>query len=164
MFLYKFEYTRRFSNLQQFTFKNALLVTKISLRMIQNAFYFTLKALFALRVFKFLSWLFGHEGNRLDQKDKINFKIYGVTILGKKQLQCTLFPNMSRSKISQTRKFAQFIENKMRNIFLEKLYTKCGEETISRLFSKKSKLGISLDQLSKLYGLYYTVCFYCIPS
>ena len=34
-------------------------------------------------------------------------------------------------------KFGQLIEYK--NIFLEKSYTKCGGETISRLFSKKSK-------------------------
>ena len=30
----------------------------------------------------------------------------------------------------------------MRNIFLEKSYTKCGEETIPRPFSKKSKLSV----------------------
>ena len=36
----------------------------------------------------------------------------------------------------------------MRNIFVEKLYTKYGVETIPRLFSKKSKLSISLDQYS----------------
>ena len=28
----------------------------------KNAFYFILKALFVLKVFKFLSWSFGHEG------------------------------------------------------------------------------------------------------
>ena len=37
----------------------------------------------------------------------------------------------------------------MRNIFLEKLYTKCAGETIPRPFSKKSKLSISIDQQSK---------------
>ena len=43
----------------------------------------------------------------------------------------------------------------MTNIFLEKSYTKCGAETISRPFSKKSKLGISLDQYAKvLYSLF----------
>ena len=41
----------------------------------------------------------------------------------------------------------------MRNIFFEKSYTKCGEETISRPFSKKTKLSISLDKYSKtVYG------------
>ena len=35
---------------------------------------------------------------------------------------------------------------KWENIFDQKSYTKCGEETITRSFSKKSKLSISLDQ------------------
>ena len=30
------------------------------LKMMKNAFYFILKALFALKIFKLLSWLFGH--------------------------------------------------------------------------------------------------------
>ena len=47
--------------------------------MMKNAFYFTLKAAFVLKIFKFLSWLFGHVGKRLDQKDKVNFKIFDVT-------------------------------------------------------------------------------------
>ena len=29
-------------------------------KMMKNAFYFILKALFVLKIFKFLSWLFGH--------------------------------------------------------------------------------------------------------
>ena len=43
-------------------------------------------------------------------------------------------------------KFGQLMEYKMRNTFLEKLYTKYGGETIPIPFSKKSKLSISLDQ------------------
>ena len=39
----------------------------------------------------------------------------------------------------------------MRNIFLEKLYTKCGGETIPRPFTEKLKLSISLDQYSKSF-------------
>ena len=34
----------------------------------------------------------------------------------------------------------------MRNIFVEKSYTKCDGETIPRPFSKKSKLSIPLGQ------------------
>ena len=33
-----------------------------SLKMMKNAFYFILKALFVLKIFKFLSWLFGQVG------------------------------------------------------------------------------------------------------
>ena len=43
----------------------------------------------------------------------------------------------------------------MRNIFLEKSYTKCGEETSPTPFSEKLKWSISLDQLPKvLYSLF----------
>ena len=38
----------------------------------------------------------------------------------------------------------------MRNIFIEKPYTKCVRETIPRHFSKKSKLRISLEQYCKV--------------
>ena len=52
-------------------------------------------------------------------------------------------------------KFGQLIEYNMRNVFLEKSYKKCGGETSPRPFYKKSKLSISLDQLSKsLYRLF----------
>ena len=55
---------------------------------------------------------------------------------------------MSISKGNQTMKFVKLIEYNMRNIFLEKPYTKCGGETIHNYsaFSKKSKLSVSLDQ------------------
>ena len=51
--------------------------------------------------------------------------------------------------------FVQLIEYNMINSFFEKSYTKGGGDTIPRLFSKKSKLSISLDQWSKvLYSLF----------
>ena len=43
-------------------------------------------------------------------------------------------------------KFGQLIEYKIRNIFIQKSYTKNDGETIPRLFSEISKLSISLDQ------------------
>ena len=55
----------------------------------------------------------------------------------------------SRSKDNQIMIFGQLIEHNMRNIFLEKLYKKCGGETIPRFFSKKAKLSISLQCLYK---------------
>ena len=43
----------------------------------------------------------------------------------------------------------------MRNIILEKSFTKCGQDDSARPFSKKSKLSISLDQQSEiLYSLF----------
>ena len=52
-------------------------------------------------------------------------------------------------------KFGQLREYDMRNIFPEKSYTTYGEETSSRPFSEKSKLGMSLINCLKCY----TVCF-----
>ena len=52
----------------------------------------------------------------------------------------------------------------MRNIFLERSYTKCGIEACPRLFYKKSKLGISLGQhsemLQNLFLFYFKVKAY----
>ena len=61
-----------------------------------------------------------------------------------------ILPNTSRSKDDQAVKFGQLIEHNMRNIFVEKTYTKCAGETIPRLSSKKSKLSISVDQYCKV--------------
>ena len=43
-------------------------------------------------------------------------------------------------------------------LVIEKSYTKCVGETIPRPFSKKAKLSISPDQLSKIV----TACRYCM--
>ena len=50
-----------------------LLAAGSPLKMMKNAFYFMPKALFVLKIFKFLSWLFGHLAKLLDKKDKVNF-------------------------------------------------------------------------------------------
>ena len=55
-------------------------------------------------------------------------------------------------------KLGQLIEYNMRNIFIEKSYIKCAGETIPRPPSKKSELGISLDQECKVLN-----SFYCMP-
>ena len=74
---------------------------------------------------------------------------------GKEIITTRILPNISRSKGNQTMEFGQLIEHNMRKIFLEKLYTKCDEETSPGPFSKKSKLGISTRQQSKvLYSLF----------
>ena len=56
------------------------LVAESPLKMMKNAFYFMLKALFILKIFKCSAWLFVHvEEKQLDKKGKVNFKIYDVT-------------------------------------------------------------------------------------
>ena len=47
-------------------------------------------------------------------------------------------------------KFGKLIEYNLRNIFVEKSYTKYAVETIPRLLPKISKLSISLDQQCKV--------------
>ena len=43
----------------------------------KNAFYFILKAFFVIKIFKFLSWLFGHVEKKASLF-KVNFEIYDV--------------------------------------------------------------------------------------
>ena len=58
-----------------------------------------------------------------------------------------ILPNISRNKGNQRMKSGQLIEYNMRNIFLEKSFSRCGGETIPiPLSKKKSKLNISLNQ------------------
>ena len=52
--------------------------------------------------------------------------------------QTLQYTNFSTSQEAKTMKFGQLIEYDMRNIFLEKLYTKYGRETIPRPFYKES--------------------------
>ena len=48
-------------------------------KMMKNAFYFILKALFVLKIFKFLSWLFGHAEKTAWLERQVNFEISDVT-------------------------------------------------------------------------------------
>ena len=47
--------------------------------MMKNTFYCTSKALFILKIFKFLLLLFGPVAKQLDKKDRVDFKFYDVT-------------------------------------------------------------------------------------
>ena len=121
----------------------------------KNAFYFILKASFDLKIFNCLSRLLCHVEKWVDQRDKVDVKIHDLGRPGKNTIATHILPNISRSKDNQTMKFGQLIEYNMRNVFLEKSYKKCCGETSPRPFYKKSKLSISLDQLSKsLYRLF----------
>ena len=53
-------------------------------------------------------------------------------------------------------KFGQLIGYNVRNIFLEKLCTKCGWETIDPF------LKIKIEHIQFIE--FYTVCFYCMLS
>ena len=56
-----------------------------------------------------------------------------------------VLPNIPRNWGNKKTKFGQLIEHVMRNVFIEKSYTKCDRATITRYFSEKSTLSTSLD-------------------
>ena len=109
-------------------------------KMMKNAFCFTWKALFVLKIFEFLSWLFGRR----------EISKFMTSKPGKQTIAIHILLYISRSKNNQAAKFSQLIDN-MRKILLEKSYPKCGGETSPKLLSKKSKLSISLNQYSKAF-------------
>ena len=55
---------------------------------------------------------------------------------GKQTIAIHILTNISRNLGRQVMKFGQLIYHNMRNIFLEKSYTKCGGKTIPRPFFK----------------------------
>ena len=57
-----------------------------------------------------------------------------------------ILPNISINKVNQTMKFGQLIEYRMRNLFVEKSFTKWAGEIIPRPLPTKSRLSISLNQ------------------
>ena len=71
--------------------------------MMKNDFYFMLKALFVLNIFKIfvLTSIYVHAEKRLDKKANVNFKPHDA--IGKQQI-ITIH---SRSKGTQTMKFGQ---------------------------------------------------------
>ena len=77
---------------------------------------------------------------------------------GKQTIAIHILPNILTNKDNQAMKFGQLRECNMKNIFLEKPYTKYGRETSPRSFSEKLKLNISLDQQSEfLFSSFYYI-------
>ena len=79
---------------------------------------------------------------------------------GKQTIVIHELPNILRNRDNQAMKLGQLREYNMKNISLEKPYTKCGGETSPRPFSEKLKLSISLDQQSE----FLFSSFYCISK
>ena len=90
------------------------------LKMTKNVFYFILKALFVLKIFKFLSSLFS-TAEKLTTLEK-KFKIYDVAAWLTNNYNANI-ANISKSKDNQVMKFCQLIEYN-RKFSLEKSYTK----------------------------------------
>ena len=75
---------------------------------------------------------------------------------GKQTIVIHVLPNILRNRDNQAMKLGQLREYNMKNISLEKPYTKCGGETSPRPFSEKLKLSISLDQQSEFLFSFFT--------
>ena len=76
---------------------------------------------------------------RLDKNFKINFKNYYVTTWEVKTIKIHILPNILKGKTKQTMKsglLIVYIAYYKKYIFLEKSYTKFGEQTSSRSFSE----------------------------
>ena len=98
------------------------------LKVMKNALYFNLKALFVLKIFKFLSRLFGNAGETA-WLEKVRWTSkFTTSQLGLQTVAIHIFPNISQSKGYQAMRFGQLIEYKKRNIFIQKW----GRETSSR--------------------------------
>ena len=96
---------------------------------------------------KFLPWIFGHVETRLDQKDKVIFKIYDITT-SLKTIKIHILSSISRNKSNQTMKFGQLIEYFKRNIFLQKSCRKWGRETslcfLRKLYMRQKQVVCTL--------------------
>ena len=87
---------------------------------------------FVLKIFKFLSWPFGHV-KKTDLIRKIRLISNFMTLQpGLKTVAIHILPNISWIKSDQTMKLGQLIEYNKINIFIQKLCKKLGSETSSR--------------------------------
>ena len=88
------------------------------LKMMKNAFYFILKALFVLKLFTFLSRLFWScRKNGLIRKLRLISK-FMTSQPGLQTIAIHILPNISQSKGNQTMKFGQLMEYNKRPLFI----------------------------------------------
>ena len=130
--------------MENWFFLRKFLTIESPLKLITNAFYSMLNALFVLEIIIFLSRLFGYLEKRLDKKAVISFNIYNVT---------DWTTNNYNTHITQyLKKFEQFMRYSMRNIFLQKSCKKWDRETSPRprfVFKKAIyKVTASVQHLS----------------
>ena len=110
------------------------------LKMMRNAFYFILKALFVLKIFKFFTSFWSCRKNGSIRKIGITSK-FMASQPGSQTVAIHILSSISKSKGNQTMKFGQLIEYNKRNIFLQNLCGKWGRETSFRpLFILKKSL------------------------
>ena len=97
----------------------AICSTESPLKMMKNVVYFILKAIFVLKICKFLSWLFRSCSKiGLIREIRLTSKLM-KSQTGYQTMTIYIFPNISRCKSNQTMKLDQLIEYNKRNIFLQ---------------------------------------------
>ena len=88
--------------------------------MMKNAFYFILKALFVLKIFKFFVTTFGScRKNGLIREIRLTSK-FMTSQYGLQTIAIHIFPTISQGNGDQRMKLGQLIEYNNRNNFLQK--------------------------------------------
>ena len=84
-----------------------------------------------------------------DKRAMISFK-FMTSQTGQQIITIYILPSISGSKDNQKIEFGQLIEYNMKNILLEKSYSKRGGEASPKPFYKDLKLSISLNEHSEI--------------
>ena len=135
------------------------LITESPWKMLKNP-YFTLKALFVPKIFKFLPWPFGHIEKWLIRKIRLISK-FMTSQPGKQTIAIHILSNISRSKSNRTMKFGQLIECNMRNIFLKTRLRNVLKRLFPNPFLKNQNWAY--PWINSLYSLYsFFITFYSI--
>ena len=98
--------------------KKLICFNDIPSKMMKNTFFFILKVLFVLKIFTYLSRLFGmQKKNGLIRKIKLISKLM-TSQHGQQKTTIRILLNISQIKGNHTMKFGQLIEHPKRNLFL----------------------------------------------
>ena len=100
-------------------------------KMMKNDFCFILRVLSVLKIFRFLSWLFGHIQKTTFSRKIMLISKFVTSRPCSQTITIHILPNISLSKGNQIIKFGQLIECNKINIFLQKSCRKWGRETSS---------------------------------
>ena len=123
--------------------------TESPLKMMKNALYFTSKALFVLKILKFLSGLLVMRKSGLRKKVRLISK-FVTQQSGKQTITIHILPNLpniSRNKGNQTLKFGQLIECNMRG-HSKSTFTQCRFTLVSYPLSKKVPRRLTQHKIS----------------
>ena len=100
----------------------------------EKTFFFILKALFVLKIFKFLPSFLDYVEKKAWLKKIRLISKFITSQPGWQRITLHVLMNLSWIKGNQTMKFGQFIECKKRNIFIQKSCRKSSKEASSRTF------------------------------